>query len=244
MDDVRKLKRKYELLTLLRAHERQEAAAAQDFLRLTYEDREARAAYISYQNSGAKRFFERLLGKPDQEECFRQEASRAKAALDQQKQTIERQRVEGQEIKNALVALENVAFPEPGSPQWEQACLAKTRYCTCWLLELLPETEEALISARDYSRLDTIMERHRVEMSKLEYLQEASGKAKQIHSLLQQLSECGVEVTEHPYFRNPVGYIQGFASEFNQLDRLNQALEAVYALKKEISKQQERLETI
>lgn len=242
MDDVRKLERKYELLTLLRAHEQTEKAIAQDILRLTYEEREARVAYIAYQNSGAKRFFERLLGKPDKEEFFRQEASRAKAALEQQKQTLERQRVEGQALRDALAELPDLVFPEPDSPQWERASRAKVRYCASWLMELLPKTKEALICARDFSRLDTITEHRRVEMGKLDYLQEASGMAKQIYDLLLQLKESDVDVTLHPYFPNPVGYIQGLASEFSQLDRLNKALDGIAATEKEISELLKRVE--
>jgi len=227
MENLEKLQWKYELEGLLRAFDREDERMGKEFLRLTREEQAANVAYVEYQQSGLKRMLRSLLGKQDLEEQYRIEAARSKAALEQLKQTMERRKPEREAMANALEEMKDLPFPDRESPLWEKACEIRGRFLGKQLLYWLEENRQALISARDYARLDTQMERHTVEAGKADFLQEGDRCAREIGELLQALNECGYPLEVHPYFTNPAGYLMGLASEFGQLERMNQALDAI-----------------
>ena len=236
------LTQRYQLETALFRLEQKKEETAQRRKQAKYDLRTRQQETTLYEGS-FRAFLDKLSGKQaEKEETHRRalrQAEETLAALTRETEMLE------QSKKEILMQLEQLPYrqtlcaearktPE-GDKRWAKL---ETNLCAEQIIPLLAKTEEALEAYRSQLRGDRMgqivsyEELHEIGTAHIRW-------AEQCRPLLQRLQEA-MSVMDAScdiggYFRNPAGYIVSAAAAHNRLDRANDALYQVEALRNQIN---------
>ena len=203
-----------------------------------HQKRETEAALLEYDGS-LKAFFDKCSGKfEEKRERLARNVSSAAAEL--QSTLLHLERAEGK-LEKVRLARQDLGQPEdyPAclddlAPEERNWVLRKeTEVYVNRILPLLHTARESLEQAQEWAR-----PQNRIDVApgytEGILLSRAEKSAEDCRECLLDLQRCEIQVEIHPYFENPSGYINGVASQYGKLDRINSALGAIARTEKTI----------
>lgn len=236
--DTQMLKRRYELETALLRLQRQQRDTREKLSQAKFDLREKQDALLQYEGS-IKGFFHRLSGKQEeQKENLTRKVRQAETALNalqREREALEHRRAEAEKTLTSLPALEELR--KGAEKEW---AALEVRFCAEALLPLLEENEAALLEYRSLMRGE-------YPVISIQRQQEIAAQpnvwAEQCRAYLLRLKEAldilGTPFELGSYYISPAAYLANVAAMHNRRDRLNQALDQVEAVKKQVRKMME-----
>lgn len=229
---TRKLALRYRLEEEALDVQRKQYALEDSIPHCKYRLREAREKLLSYEAGGFRPFLDKLSGKwADVHDALQSQVRRAEAELDAELRELEQTKEEYARHMEALEALRTLDDAVDGlePSEREKALRMKARFHTGVLLRELDQNEAALEAARQWARPNNRVEAVPGRTEALLFA-EADTHARACMEHLTAIAGCDILLDIHPYFENPTGYISG-VTQFNQLDRITRAMDAIRATK-------------
>lgn len=244
---MQQLRQRYSLEMSLLLLERRDRELMGKCKEAKYFQRAQTEKQLQYQGS-LRSFLDHLTGKrEDKAEALSREVRQAEAALnallrEQEKLNQELTCVrEGLSALPSLDALREAAAQEPDmEKEWAKL---EAAFCAERLSPLLEENYHALLEYR------SLMQGSRPEILSVEKQQkiytEPNVWGEQCRPLLQRLNRAlevlGIPFSYGSYYSSPSSYLVTVAARHNRMDRVNQALDQVLAVQKQVSKVTQRL---
>lgn len=227
------LSRYYEIQTSLLRLQQRESEGKEALKQAKFDLRSADEALLTYEGS-ARSFLDKLTGKREEKtEALRREVRSREAARDALQREQESLRHQQEEL---TAALETLPSSETLRAEAEQEwAVLEARYCAEALIPLLEKNEKALLEYRSVMRGEyPVLSVQRQQ----EIYAEPNIWAQRCVPLLQRLKEA-LDVLRIPftlggYYESPVAYLVSAAAKHNRLDRVNQALNQVGAIRKQM----------
>lgn len=229
---TRKLALRYRLEEEALDVQRKQYALEDSIPHCKYRLREAREKLLSYEAGGFRPFLDKLSGKwADVHDALQSQVRRAEAELQTASRELEQVKAD---YECRMAELEPLrALDDTGEGleprEREQVLQMKARFHTGILLRELDRNEAALEAAREWARPNNRVEAVPGRTEALLFA-EADTHARACMEHLAAIAGCEILLDIHPYFENPTGYISG-VTQFNQLDRISRAMDAIRATK-------------
>ena len=236
------LDRRYTLDTQLHSLNLQRKETEADIRQAKWNLRCQQQKQVEYESS-LRYLLDRLRGKREEaEEAFHREIRQEKEKLAELSRKQERiayqinQLSQQEEGLPTAEQLRDAAEQEPEArARWADL---EFLFCANMLLPLLKENEDALNEYRAQLRgehMGQVMSReefYEVGTAHLDYAVKCAALLERMRLAAQKKEEAW----EIPgYFQNPNGFIVAAAARHNRLDRVNTALDQIYAMKKRVS---------
>ena len=240
---------RYQAETALYRLNRRKQTLGEEIAQARYDQRLANAAAAEYKGS-LQSFFHRFSGK---QASRAEELAREKRAADARLEALLREQeilrktyTETADELNRLPTREELLSRAGDDPAFTaQFHRLEGRFLAEQLLPLLDENYDALLAFRDLlqgNRMGEIMSHE--QRQSICTLPDTTGKA--CAELLARLEEAMAGLNQPfgvpDYYRAPVAYINAVASDALRRDRINQALDQVLDVKKQVSRLRETLD--
>lgn len=243
--EVELAKRKYHLESIRDGYQRDLELAKQQLPQAKFQKREADNALTEYEMSKFRVWRDKRSGTYEEKiEALTREAAAADRTYRAATELLERVQAKLAEAQAQLDCLEGECTPvdldvlDPEARRELQN--AKAMVYVNRILPLLQTAQESLEEAQQWARPN-----NRIDVApgytEGQLLARAESCARECAACLNQIVHCDVPVDIHPYFGNPSGYINGSASRFGKLDRINEALKAISQTEKRILTLQRQL---
>ena len=196
-----------------------------------YHLRQSQAAVAEYEGFGLRSLRDKLRGdwERNRENLIRQERN-AKEQLEKSKRELESAEAKRDYVLTQLEpmrqwgdTLEAAEVLEPA--RRDLVIRLEARLCAEKLIPNLTENIQTLELAQEWARPHNRPEAV-AGLTLGTLLAQADTLARENMALQERLAACGFVTEIHPYFTNPAGYIGG-VTLYNQLDRINSALDAL-----------------
>lgn len=220
-------------ISLLRL-EKQSSALSEKIKEARFNLRGCKENLLNYEGS-VRGFFDKLSGKREERtEARNREVRQAEAelqALLRQKESLDRELADIAEQRKVLPDLDALREASDGK-DW---AALEAKFCAEALLPLLEKNYQALLEYR------SLLQGSRLEILTIEKQQEISAGpniwGEKCRPLMQRL-KAALDILQIPfepgaYYRSPTAYIVSAAAKHNRMDRVNQALDQVLAVKKQ-----------
>lgn len=210
-----------------------------------YRLRQSQEALWSYESFGLKSMLDKLSGKWEEKQgILLRENRAAEAGLHRRQQELEAAKARREDVFSRLErlrdygdVLEIAASLEEA--QREMAIQLEARLCAEKLIPALEENGSTLALAQQWARPHNQPEAVPGQTLGI-LLSQSDALAKEAMALMERIAQCGIFLDIHPYFTNPTGYIGG-VTRFQQLDRINNALDAIAQTQKQACRLLEQL---
>ena len=199
--------------------------------RCKYRLRQCQEALWGYEAFGLKSLVDKLRGNwEEKHETLQRQLRSAEAEVASRQRETEAIQAQRQQLQQSLTRLnlpEDVleVICQLEQPRQERMLQLEARLCAEKLIPILEENGRSLELAQQWARPHNQLESV-PGMTLATLLSQADELAKEAMGLLERIADCGILLDIHPYFTNPAGYING-VTQFNRLDRMNSAMNAV-----------------
>lgn len=239
---------RYQAETRLYRMERRKKSLGEEIAQARYDQRLANVAAAEYKGS-LQSFFHRFSGKQaSREEELAREKRAADARLEallREQEILRKNYTEITDERNRFPTREELLSRAGDDPEiLAQFHQLEGRFLTEQLLPLLDENYDALLEYRDLlqgNRMGQIMTHE--QRQAICTLPDTTGNA--CAGLIVRLESTMADLNQPfgvpDYYRAPVAYINAVASDALRRDRINQALDQILDMKKQVSRLQETL---